>query len=165
MRNISLSLAAAALLASGPVHAATDTGLVLHDTGIGLRGSGVGASAQIKINLDGKRTVRRADSIKLGISAGPITIIPNVRAAGGITRSAPSLVSFEFKPGYSSSINFAGQSVLVDNGPFHAADDEGGGDKQSTGDKVAWVAAVAGGVLVIVAGVLLVKVSNGDFSE
>ena len=169
MQIIIPSLAALSFLVSGPVHAATDTGLLLHDTGIGPRGSGVGVSAHIRIKLGGDRTVRKADRVKLGLSAGPMTVIPNIRAAGGITRSAPSLASFEFKPGYSATFNLAGQSLLVDRAPSHAAADESeeerDAEEQSTGDKLAWIAAVAGGIGVIVTGVLIIKVSNGDFSE
>ncbi len=167
MRKMTAPMAMLAIVANGPLLAAPDSGLLLHDTGIGPRGTGVGVSAQIRIKLGNTHTTRKVDRVKLGISAGPVAVIPNISAAGGLTRSTPSLAGFEFKPGYSASFNFAGQSVLVDKGRLNAVDNKSdeGDDKQSTGDKIAWVAAVAGGAMLLVGGVLYSKLESGDFSD
>lgn len=51
MNNISHFAALVALFGTTPIHAAPDTGLTLHDTGIGQRGSGVGATVGLRIQL------------------------------------------------------------------------------------------------------------------
>jgi hypothetical protein len=167
MRKTIAILAASLFSVHSPAVAATDSGLLLHDTGIGQRGSGVGISAQISIKLGGKRSVNRAERLKIGIAAGPVTVVPNVKMAGGFVRTAPLLVGFDFKPGFSTSLNFSGQKILLSNRSISATEesDQHDDDKQSNGDKIGWIAAVAGGVGLIVLGVLTIKASNGDFSE
>ena len=70
----------AAIASAGPLHAASDTGLQLHDTVIGHRNTGLGVSASIRINLGPGRIVRKSERVKLGIAAGPVFVIPDADA-------------------------------------------------------------------------------------
>lgn len=150
MTKISHFMALAALLGFMPLHAAPDTGLMLHDTDIGQRNTGVGATIGLRIKLGSDRIVKRSERLRLGIAAGPVMVLPDPAAPNRVRRSQASFVGFELKPGYSTTLNFAGTSIATDYTRLGAAEKEksGGGEKQSTGDKIGWVAAVAGGVVV-----------------
>ena len=113
MRDLTILLAIAALIGSTPIQAAHDTGLYLPAAGLGQRGKGVGIAAGITIKFGPERVVKRNERIRLGIAAGPIFIIRDPRAANGQKRSEASLIGFEFKPGYSTSLNLSGRPVLA----------------------------------------------------
>lgn len=145
------SAALVALLTAAPLRAAPDTGLTLHDTGIGQRNTGVGATVGIRIQLGSSRVVKQQDRVKLGIAAGPVMVLPDPEAPNGVRRSQASFVGFDMRPGYSTSLNFAGQSIVTNYtraGAAEKGEDDQGNDKQTTGDKIGWIAAVAGGVMV-----------------
>ena len=112
MKKFAHSLALFVILAATPLRAAPDTGLVLHDTGIGQRGTGLGASATVQIKLGTDRVVKKSERLKLGLAAGPAFVMPNASARNGVIRGNSSLVGFEFKPGYSTSFNLAGAPVI-----------------------------------------------------
>jgi opacity protein-like surface antigen len=156
--------ALAGLLGATPIQAAPDTGPRIHDTGIGQRATGVGATIGLKIKFGPDHVVRKSEQVKLGISAGPVMMMPDASAQDGVRRTQSSLFGFEVKPGFSASLNFAGRPILANYTKLGAAEnDEGGdGDKQSTGDKIAWVAAVAGGVMVALIGGVLVYCDDND---
>jgi hypothetical protein len=165
MKNTSHFAALAALLGTTPIHAAPDVGLMLHDTGIGQRGSSVGATAGLQIQLGSDRVVKKSDRVKLGLTAGPVYLLPSPAAHDGARRRQASFVGIELKPGYSTSLNFAGKPVATDYTQLGAAEKEKDGDddgKQSAGDKIAWVAAVAGGVMVAPFGAAIVHCSDSD---
>jgi hypothetical protein len=165
MTKIGHLVALVALLGAMPLHAAPDTGLVLHDTGIGQRNTGVGATVGIRIQLGPDRIVKKSERVKLGIAAGPVIVLPDPSADNGIRRGEASFIGIELKPGYTTSLNFAGRPIAVDYTQLGAAekekddDDEG---KQSTGDKIGWIAAVAGGVMVALFGVWYVACVEGN---
>ena len=165
MRTVGHLLAFIALASSMPLSAAPDTGLVLHNTGIGQRGTGLGASATVQIKLGTDRVVKKSERLKLGLAAGPAFVMPNASARNGVIRGNSSLVGFEFKPGYSTSFNLAGAPVMKSYALLGAAENDeadNGNDEQSTVDKVAWVAAVAGGVMVVLVGGALIYLTNCD---
>ena len=165
MKKFAHSLALCAILAATPLQAARDTGLILQDTGIGQRGTGLGVSASVQIKLGGDRVVKKSERVKLGLSAGPAFVKPDASAHNGILRGNSSLVGLEFKPGYSTSLNLAGAPVMKSYTLLGAAENdkaENDEDKQSTVDKVAWVAAVAGGVMVVLVGGALIYLTNCD---
>lgn len=149
MTKISHLVALVATLGAMPLHAAPDTGLVWHDTGIGQLNTGVGATVGIRIQLGPDRIVKKSERVKLGIATGPVFVLPDPYADNGIRRGEASFVGIELKPGYTTSLNFAGRPIAVDYTQLGAAekekddDDEG---KQGTVDKIGWVALVAGGV-------------------
>jgi hypothetical protein len=165
MKNISHFAALAALLGTTPIHAAPDTGFTFHDTGIGQRGSGVGATVGLRIQLGSDRIVRKSDRVKIGLAAGPVFLLPDRAAHDGVRRGQASFVGIELKSGYSASLNFAGKPIATDYSQLGAAEKEKDGDddgKQSAGDKIAWVAAVAGGVMVALFGAVIVHCSDSD---
>lgn len=168
MKKLGTILALVSMIGTAPLHAAHDTGLVLHDTGIGQRGTGVGIKAGVRITFGPKSVVEDSKRIKFGISAGPAFVLPDVSAPNGLRRGVSDFVGFEVSPGYSSQLNFAGTPLLVDYTELGAAekDDDEDDGKQSTGDKVAWVAAVAGGVMVVlIAGATIALATCDDCSE
>lgn len=152
MRTVGHLLAFIALASSMPLSAAPDTGLVLHDTGIGQRGTGIGVSTGVTIKLGPDRIVKDSERVKLGIAAGPVFTLRSATARNGVVRGNPSLVGLEIRPGYASSINLAGQPLMTRYTLLGAAEKDEDDDSQGTGDKVAWVAAVAGGVMVLLVG-------------
>lgn len=155
-------LAIAALTATTPLHATHNTGLVLHDTGPGQRGLGVGVTAGIKIKLGPERVVKRSQRVTLGIAAGPVIVLPDAKSPNSLIRSEASLIGLEFKPGYSSSLNLSGRPILAKHTPLGAAE-RSEDDGQDAGDKVAWVAAVAGVVaVVVIGGVYFAARANSD---
>lgn len=165
MTNIGYKFALLALASNGPLHAAQDTGLLLHDTGIGQRGTAVGATVTMRIKLGPEHVVRKSGRVKMGLNAGPIVALPNTRTQIGIPRIEPSLVGFEWKPGYAANLNFAGNSIATIQTRRGAAEnetedsDEG---KQSTGEKIGWIALVTGGVMVALLGTYLITCGPGE---
>jgi|GEM_PF-6672640 hypothetical protein len=161
-------LALTGLVLSPAAQAAPDTGLVLHNTGIGQIQTGVGAMAGVKIKLGSEREVKKSEKVKLSLAAGPIMAVPDAKSLDGLRRGEASLIGFELNPGYSTSVNFAGKPVAVHYTKLGAAekseqeDDDG---KQSTGDKAAWVALVAGGVMLALVGYYIAECGSGRCSE
>lgn len=111
------------------------------------------------------------EKVTLAISAGPVLAIADGRAAGGIRHATASFASVTVKPGYSTSLAVAGWPALSSFTALGAAEDEKDGDrgksgkKQSTGSKIAWVAAVAGGVMIALIGAVVIHCDNGNCSE
>lgn len=148
----------AALLCSVPAHAATDMGLTLHN-GLALRGRAVGAQAGVTIKLGDRRVMRESEKVTLGIQAGPVFSVRDRSSVNGERRMVGNMLSLTLKPGYATSLSIGGQSLAAEYTSLGAAeaDDEGKPKKkQGTGDKIAWVAAVAGGVMVILIGATVI---------
>lgn len=161
-------LALTGLVLSSSAQAAQDTGLVLHNTGIGQIQTGVGAMTSVKIKLGSEREVDRSEKVKLNLSAGPIMAVPDATSLDGVRRGEASLIGFELNPGYSTSVNFAGKPVAIHYTKLGAAEndqDEEDDGKQGTVDKVAWVALVAGGVMLALVGYYVAECGSGRCSE
>ncbi len=150
-----------ALMSGSAAQAANDVGLTQHDgpRAFGSRG-GVGAMASVTIRLGDEKIVRASDKVTFGFAAGPTITIPTRNSVAAEKRGVAGLAAFSFKPGYASTLSLGGQPVLRSYtrlGAAEAGPKEDGTTKQqkkqSTGDKVAWMAAVAGGVMVVLVGV------------
>jgi hypothetical protein len=166
--KIRCTVALIALLGSMPLQAATDAGLTLHNMNVGQRGSGVGTAVNLKLKLGSERIVRGSERLKLGIAAGPTLTMPNASSHHGIMRRQPTLVGIEFQPGYAASLNFGGKPVMTSYTHLGATENEKDGKdegKQGTGDKVAWVALVGGGVMLALIGVYALSCGNGEDSS
>ena len=161
MQRFSSAIAILALIGSSTAQAATDMGLTLHQGArTSASHSGVGAQASVTVRLGDRRVVRDSEKVMLGVAAGPMLAIPARQSIAGGRRAVAGLASISMKPGYSSTFSFAGQPVLQSYTRLGAAEDGAQSDgapkqkkKQGTGDKIAWVAAVAGGVMVVLVGV------------
>lgn len=168
MQHYTSAVLILALISGSSAHAASDTGLTLHDepSALGPRG-GVGAQVSVTIRLGDKRNARASDKVTFGLAAGPMLSIPTRNAESGSKRRVAGLATFSLKPGYSSTLSLGGQPVLQNYTQLGAAEaetKEGGTakqkKKQSTGDKIAWTAAVAGGVMVVLIGAAAIALSN-----
>lgn len=152
----------AALLGSVPAHAATDMGLTLHD-GPALRGRAVGAQAGVTIKLGDRRVMRESEKVTLGIQAGPVLSVRDRSSINGGRRMVGNMLSLSLKPGYATSLSIAGHPLATEFTRLGAAeaDEEGKPKKkQGTGDKIGWIAAVAGGVMVILIGVAVIGLAT-----
>lgn len=163
MRRIVSAFTLAALLGPVPVQAATDLGLTLHDgPAAHSRSGGVGAQAGVTIRLGDRRTVPAADKVTLGLQAGPVITLRDRTAINGQRQIVGNVLGYTIKPGYSSTLSFGGKPVVRDFTRLGAAEEEGSKEKkkQGTGDKIAWVAAAAGGVMVLLFGAALIAFSS-----
>jgi hypothetical protein len=129
--------------------------------------------------LGPQKKVAKKERVKLTLGAGPIMTFTDPSSANGYRRNDASLIGLELRPGYSTQLNFAGQPMLVGYTKLGAADKEqktsenegqspnGKTDKnkQSTGDKIAWVAAVTGGVMAVLVGIWYDACGEGRCSE
>jgi hypothetical protein len=142
-------------LAATPLQAASDSGLTLHNQTSASVSRGMGVQASLTLKFGDRRTVRASEKLALGIAAGPVISVTDSRGSGGTRRSGASVASFALKPGYSATLSLAGQPLIKSYTKLGAADEQrsDGEKKQGTGDKAAWVAAVAGGVMVALLGV------------
>ena len=95
MTKIGHLVALFALLGAMPLQAAPDAGLVLHDTDIGQRNTGVGATFGIRIQLGPNRIVKKSERVKLGIAAGPVFVLADPFADNGIRRGQASFIGAE----------------------------------------------------------------------
>lgn len=168
MQRITSAILITALTGSSVAHAASDMGLTLHE---GPRASashgGMGAQASVTVRLGDRRIVRGSEKVTLGIAAGPMLAIPSRNAVSAQKSGVAGLAALSIKPGYSASLSIAGQPALQTYTRLGAADAEAQPDgttkqkkKQSAGDKIAWVAAVAGGVMVVLIGVAAIALST-----
>jgi hypothetical protein len=161
-----LHLASLAIFMLGqPALAAPDMGLHLHDTGIGHRSTGIGVSASVRIGLGADRVVKESERVKIGVSAGPTFSMLDADAPNGIRRGSVSLIGIEIQPDYATRFKAAGLPIAVDYTRLGAAEKDSEDteeDRQSTGDKVAWVAAVAGGVMLALVGIYAASCGPGE---
>jgi hypothetical protein len=168
MQRINLLIALFALLGSVPAQAANDIGLTLHQNSQGAANiGGVGAQASLRIRLGETRTSEASDKLVLALHAGPIVSVQDRRSGAATRQITTNLASLNFRPGYSFSANLVGKPVATHLTRLGAAEGEGQdaekpSKKQSTGNKAAWVALVAGGVMLIVVGVYVTTCLSGD---
>jgi hypothetical protein len=168
MHRINSLVALFALLGSVPAQAANDMGLTLHQNSQGAATKGgIGAQASLRIRLGETRTSKASDKLVLGLRAGPIISVQDRRSGAATHQITSDLASLNFRPGYSFSANLVGKPVATHLTRLGAAEDEDQDaekprKKQSTGDKAAWVALVAGGVMLLVVGVYVTTCLSGD---
>ncbi len=158
------ALLIAALTVPNIAYAAQDAGLS-HNNGrdAGFQ-SGLGAQIGMTVKLGDPRAVKGSDKFALRMNAGPVLL----RNTG--QRSASNLISASFSPGYRASMQLAGQDVMTYTTKLGAADDEkNDGEqahkKQGTGSKAAWIALVAGGVMVALVGAFVIHCKAGRYNN
>ncbi len=156
MKNTILAVACIALAVSGPVSAATDMGLTLHQgRGQILPKGGVGVQMRGTVRLGGKKAARVADRVTLGLNAGPMLNLKS-RNGSGAQRITGNMLGFHLQPGRSYAVAAAGLPLAGKVTRWGAAqDDQDGskGKKKGLGSG-GWVA-VGVGAVVIVGGLAL----------
>jgi hypothetical protein len=156
-------------LAIAPIaHAAEDMGLTLHNrANTSAAPRAVGAQASVTLRLGDRRTVRDAEKVTLAFAAGPILSVPAPNSIAREHRRVAALATFKIRPGYSTSLDLGGKRLATSYTRLGAAEGEEEQQekpkkKQSPGDKIAWVAAVAGGVMVLLVGAAAIALAaNG----
>ena len=158
------ALVIAALLSSIPTHAATDMGLTLQKRPADASLSGaVAAQASVIVRFGDSRVMRDSEKVTLGIHAGPVLNVRDRSFNNDRRRMVGNMVSLNLNPGYATSLSIGGQPVATGYTRLGAveADQEGKPTKkQGTGDKIAWVALVAGGVMVVLIGAVAIALST-----
>jgi hypothetical protein len=174
MKSIATFTAIALIVGGVPAQAAQDMGLVLNGPPLQAAATGVGARASMTIKLGDKRSVAAPEKLVLGLAAGPILSAYDARRVGGVRQNTPVLAGIALRPGYSASLTVVGHPLATHYTRMGAAEQERKDDdaaqpdrkkKQSTGDKAAWVALVAGGVMVALVGVAVLHCSSGACSD
>ena len=160
MKFVTAITAVAILAGIVPAQAAQDMGLSFGSSQSSVSSRGFGAQARVTIKFGDRRTVAAPEKVTLGVAAGPVVTMRNNRLSSVRDQISPAL-GFTLKPGYSASMGLVGRPIATGYTRLGAAEDEKKGDepdqsdkgkKQDTGDKIAWVAAVAGGVMVALIG-------------
>lgn len=161
MQRFATVLALSSLFAT-PLHAASDPGLMLHDTRGGQRQVGAGARVSVTVPLGAARSEERHPVI--AFDAGPA-----VTRTGGMLkvrdrfRVAP-LTRVALRPGYDANWSLAGQRLAEYQAPAALRDEEArlaDGERKnvSTLGKVG----IGVGVLVLAAGVgLLILIDEAN---
>lgn len=125
---------------------------------------GLGAELRFTVPLGGDGSAPAGARLpRIEFNAGPTLLF------GGDTVQPRSvqggLMNLRLTPGHSSQLRLAGQNVTTTYGPL-AADDEREESKKGggIGSDIAWVALVAGGVMVTLIGVYALSCGSGDDS-
>lgn len=149
MRSSIFAAAMLSLISGTTAHAAKDVGLTAQHFRSGGLQSGVGAQLSISIKLDSKRAVRESERIRIGFTAGPVMIAPNVKT-GNIHRGFSNMAGFSLHPGHSVTLTIAGQPVAT-RYTVRGAAQKAQGDVSEQGRKdkrgpspVGWIAIGAG---------------------
>ena len=156
-------LAAAQLAIAGPACAAQDSGLRLHNLSGGATSvSGFGVQSTLTIRLGNQAVVKESERVRLNAHAGPMLTRGNDQR-----REIGRVVGLAWSPTYGPSMQFAGQDILAYKTQLGAADGEQGDSdkpkkKQGTGSKIAWVAVVAGGVMLSLIGAFVVHCTSNN---
>ena len=160
MKFVTSITAVAILAGTVPAQAAQYMWLSIGSSQSSVSSRGFGAQARVTIKFGDRRTVAAPEKVTLGVAAGPVVTMRNDRSSSIRDQISPAL-GLTLRPGYSTSLDLVGRPIATDYTRLGAAKDEKKGDepdqsdkgkKQDTGDKVAWVAAVAGGVMVVLIG-------------
>ena len=154
MRSLIFATAALALVSGTTVQAAQDPGLSIQNYRSGGVQSGVGAQLGMTLKLDSKRPVRDSERVQIGFAAGPVMVVPDAKT-GNIRRGTSNMVGFSLRPGYSTTLTFAGQPIATRYtvlGADEQAKDEAG--KPEKKDRkgpstIGWIAIGVGAVVVI----------------
>ncbi len=154
MRSLIFATAALALVSGTTVQAAQDPGLSIQNYRSGGVQSGVGAQLGMTLKLDSKRAVRESERVQIGFAAGPVMVVPDAKT-GNIRRGTSNMAGFSLRPGYSTTLTFAGQPIATRYtvlGADEQAKDEAG--KPEKKDRkgpstIGWIAIGVGAVVVI----------------
>ena len=161
MKSVTAITACALIAASMPAYAAQDLGLSVGSGRSSVASSGFGAQASVVIKFGDKRTVPVSEKVAFGIAASPVVSLRDGRSPGRVRDHISPTLGLTLRPGYSTTLDMAGQPLLTEYTRMGAAeeskksdesDQSDGKKKQDTGDKIAWVALVAGGVMVALIG-------------
>ncbi|MEQ1549433.1 MAG: hypothetical protein ABL918_12430 [Chakrabartia sp.] len=155
------ALLVAALTVPNIAFAAQDAGLSHHNGRDAGFQNGLGAQIGMTVKLGDPRAVKGSDKFALRMNAGPVLLRNNGQ------RSASNLISVNFSPAYRASLQLAGQDVMTYTTKLGAADDEKNeGErahkKQGIGSKAAWIALVAGGVMVALVGAWVIHCTSNN---
>ncbi len=163
MRNPIAGMAATIALLATPAQAQHLSGPGYWTSVEKQQSTGVAIAATLRITLGPSDVVANDERVNLGLLAGPAL---SFHARDGVNRRdhrvAP-LFSFDVRPGSGSRLRLGGQSLLS-TGALHAEDTKEE-DGQSTGEKIGSVAAVAGGVMVLVVGGWLIATATSDGND
>ena len=124
MRSLILTVAVTTLVSATTAEAAQDVGLNLqHYRNSGLK-SGIGAEIGVVVKLDNKHAVRESERVKIGFAVGPVMATSDAKAVGGVRRGISNMAGFSLRPGYSTTLALAGQSVATHYTVLGAAENE-----------------------------------------
>lgn len=133
--------------------------------------NGFGAELRLSVPLGGDSTAKPGSTLpRVELNAGPSMLFSdnvNGRAGGQLMRAQGGLVSLRLTPGHSTRLSIAGQNISSTYGPL-AADEEREEEKGGLGSDIAWVALVAGGVMVVLIGAVVLHCNaqeGGSCSE
>ena len=166
MKPVLAVLAIVQIAVAGPAMAAQDLGLTLHDNGPQARQSGgIGVKSTLTIKLGHNRVVAPSERITLSAHAGPSVVLGNFRGL-----ETGRIAALTWSPAYRASFKLAGQDLYTYKTRLGAAEDEQNDGnkpekKQGAGDKLAWVAVVAGGVMLALIGAFVIQCSGGNCSD
>lgn len=163
MKRMAMIVAAAALSIVGPAQAANDAGLTLHDGPMVGRSSASGAGLSLKARWDAVDRRNTSPLSAVELRAGPVLTLRDGSAIDGFRRGIVPVAALRFGRSDGIAFHLVGQELASD-ARSHANEDKPK-KKQSTGDKIAWVAAVAGGVMLALVGGVLIHCSGGNCSE
>ena len=153
MRSLTFAVVALALVSGTTAQAAQDAGLSVQNYRSGGVKSGVGAQLGMTLKLDSKRAVRDSERVQIGFVAGPVMMVPDAKT-GLVRRGIGNMAGFSLRPGYSTTLSFAGQSVAKHYtvlGADEQAKDEAGKDRKKERRGLSTVSVIA-----IVVGVVLI---------
>ncbi len=171
MKPVATLIALSMIATSLPAQAAQDMGLSYNGRAVGSTTYGMGAQANVRVKLGSRNTVRASDRVALGIAAGPIVTARDYQRPFGVRQGISPVLGVAIRPGYSASLSIAGQSLETHHTKLGAAEsdqqssDRPQKEKQDTGEKVAWVAAVAGGVMLVLVGIVVARCTSGACSD
>lgn len=163
MKSVFAMLAIVQLVIASPVQAAADTGLTFHDQGQrGPQFGGFGTQATMTIKLGSNSVVSPSERLMLSAHAGPSVARSNFRGV-----ETGRIAALTWSPAYRASFKLAGQDLYTYKTRLGAAEDEQNDGnkpekKQGAGDKLAWVAVVAGGVMLALIGAFVVHCTSNN---
>ncbi len=113
MRKMLAVTACLGMMLSGPLSAATDMGLTLHQGRGAIAPSGsLGVQMRGSIRLGGKKSARAMDRVTFGLNAGPVITTKSNNALGHKS-VVGNVANIQFKPGRSVTLSFAGQPMTA----------------------------------------------------
>lgn len=158
MRRIIAILAVSGLVAT-PLQAATDPGLMLHDTYASSRQIGVGARASVTIPLGADPA--RARRTVLAIDAGPATSRAGSAVRVGDRFRVAPLTRLAVRPAYDVQWTVAGKSLAQVQSPAALRDER---RRPTTGEQRnisnVGIVAIGVGVAAIIGGLLFIDAMN-----
>ena len=139
MKAITAIAAIAVLVSSIEVQAAQDMGLSFNSSQSSVTSRGFGAQANVTLKFGDRRTVAASQKLAVGIAAGPVMGIRDGRTGSVRDQLRPTL-GLTVRPGYSTSLNLAGQPLATGYTRLGAAEEKQG---KKTGKKIGTAVAIA----------------------